>query len=274
MKRCLFPLLVLVFACCLCPSGCTDEGVDELDGHPQPSNFQFVQVSDIHIGKSLQQEENLRHALAQINQTEAAVVLLTGDLTDHGRVEEYATLKDVLSGLSGNYYCVPGDNDILDGEGDLDRYRDELGADFYALDHAGLRFIGINNVAQLSLDEDQRAWLSTELGDERRAIVFAHKPLLDKNQQFQPLGNAQPLLSLLESDGVLIYMSGEVHESAEVNLNGIYHIWCDNLSFFHTNEETYNLYRVGSDRVELYHVHFDGTEEFVLDFPSASGAEP
>jgi len=41
--------------------------------------FQFAQVSDIHIGKSPpQQENNLAHAVSQINQMEVAFVFVTG----------------------------------------------------------------------------------------------------------------------------------------------------------------------------------------------------
>ncbi len=267
LKQTLLLLFLLVFACCQCQSGNDSQHGPGTDGDPPVSGLQVVQLSDIHIGNNPQQEENLRHAVARIEQTGADLVLLTGDLTDHGRLEEYATLKEVLSGLSVPYHCVPGDNDIIDGEGDLHRYREQLGADSYAFDFQGLRFIGINNVAQPSLDEAQRAWLQEELDEDAPAVVFAHKPLLDGNQQFEPFRLAEPLLDLLESFGVVIYMNGDFHESAEVSLNGVHHIWCDNLSFAHTGVETYNLYVMGPDRVRLYHVHFDGTQEFILDFP-------
>ena len=39
------------------------------------------------------------------------------------------------------------------------------------------------------------------------------------------------------------------------------------IGYLHTGVETYNLYKVGPDRVELYHVHFDGMQEFILDLP-------
>jgi len=257
-------LLLLLFLVC---SGCGSDGPPwEPQKNGDASVLQFIQLSDIHIGKSPQQEENLRHAVAQINQMGTALVLLTGDLTDHGRVEEYATLKEVLSELSTNYYCVPGDNDIIDGEGDLERYREELGADSYSFDFEGLRFIGIDNNSQLSLDEEKRAWLEGELNQDVPAVVFAHKPLLDGNRAFEPFRLAEPLLNLLETYGILIFMNGDFHESAEISRNGVQHIWCDNLSFIHTGLETYNLYRMGPDRVRLYHVHFDGTQEFVMEF--------
>jgi len=49
-------------------------------------------------------------------------------------------------------------------------------------------------------------------------------------------------LESLLSHGILAYMNGEVHESAEISLNGIHHVGSDNLSYLHTGVETYNLY--------------------------------
>jgi hypothetical protein len=265
MKRSRALLLFLALICC----GCGSHGDPSKTGkNGGPSGFAFVQISDLHIGKSPQQEENLRHAVAQINQMDAAFALLTGDLTDRGRLEEYATLKDVLSGLSVPYQCVPGDNDIIDGEGDLNRYREELGPDFDAFDFEGVRFIGINNVFHLSLDEDRRGWLAEHLNEDVPAVVFAHSPLLDKNLDFAPFRLAEPLLELLSLHRVLLYLNGDAHEPAETEVDGTYHIWCDNLSFLHTGVETYNLFKVRPDRIELYHAHFDGRQEFILTLSS------
>ena len=111
----------------------------------EPMLFQFIQVSDIHIGKSPQQTTNLINAVTQINSINPAFVLFTGDLTDSGSIEQYTTFKTTVSNLSMPHYCVPGDNDIVDGEGDLQRYRDQLGNDYFALDYQGFKFIGLNN---------------------------------------------------------------------------------------------------------------------------------
>ena len=210
--------------------------------------FEFVQVSDTHIGKSPQQTTNLINAVTQINSINPAFVLFTGDLTDSGSIEQYTTFKTTVSNLSMPHYCVPGDNDIVDGEGDLQRYRDQLGNDYFALDYQGFKFIGLNNNLYLSLDQTQSQWFEQELQKGKPEIIFAHKPLLDYENNFVPFADAQQLLNLFDAYDVVMYMSGHWHESAEYTSNNTHHFWCDNLSFAHLGD-TYNLYRVYADRI-------------------------
>ena len=251
---------------------CHSQGEIRLSGEPklnityEPMLFQFVQVSDTHIGKSSQQATNLSNAVAQINTMNPAFVLFSGDLTDSGSMEQYSFFKTTVSNLSMPYHCVPGDNDIIDGEGDLQRYHEQLGNDYYAFDYQGFQFIGLNNNFETSLDQVQRLWLENELIKGEPAIIFAHRPLLSY-QDGSPLPEAQLLLSLFDDYDVVMYMSGHWHESAEYTRNNSHHIWCDNLSYAHLGD-TYNLYRVYADRILLYHVDLrDGSETFVGSYP-------
>ncbi len=252
---------------------CHSQGDIRLAGEPtlivdyEPMLFEFVQVSDTHIGKSPQQTTNLINAVTQINTINPAFVLFSGDLTDSGSIEQYTTFKTTVSNLSMPYYCVPGDNDIVDGEGDLQRYRDQLGNDYFALDYQGFKFIGLNNNLYLSLDQTQRQWFEQELQKGKPEIIFAHKPLLDYENNFVPFADAQQLLNLFDAYDVVMYMSGHWHESAEYTSNNTHHIWCDNLSFAHLGDR-YNLYRVYADHIALYHVDLrDGSETFAGSFP-------
>jgi len=165
------------------------------------------------------------------------------------------------------YYCVPGDNDIVDGEGDLQRYHDQMGSDYFAFNYQGFNFIGINNNVVLSLDQAQRQWLEGELSEGKPEMIFAHKPLLDLNNGFNPYDDAVLLLNLFDAYDVVMYMNGHWHEAAEHTRNNTHYIWCDNLSFAHLGD-TYSLYRVYADRITLYHVDLRyGSETFVGSFP-------
>ena len=90
--------------------------------------------------------------------------------------------------------------------------------------------------------------LKQELQKGKPEIIFAHKPLLDYENNFVPFADAQQLLNLFDAYDVVMYMSGHWHESAEYTSNNTHHIWCDNLSFAHLGD-TYNLYRVYADRI-------------------------
>jgi len=262
--RLLFFAALVVF--CGCDAGATRNPAD-LGGKDGALLFQFVQLSDLHLGKgSPQPEENLRHAVSQIREMAVAFVLLTGDLTDHGRTEEYEVLETILSDLLVPWYAVPGDNDILDGEGDLERFLEEVGPAHLSFDIQGWRFLGLNNVLDPALDEEQRQWLEAELAGDPSDIVFAHKALLDRDDGFEPYPNVLPLLDLLEENGVILFLNGDVHESALVTRGGVHHVWCDNLNQAHTGVETYNLYKIYSDAIEILHVFADGSTSLAERF--------
>ena len=256
---------------------CHAEGDIPLTGEPtlilnytMPSLlFQFVQVSDTHLGRSPQQEDNLYNAVEQINEINPAFVLFTGDLTEHGEILEYEAFKDALYELNIPYYCIPGDNDILDYAsqgGNLERYREQLGDDYYTFEHQNITFIGLNNNAELSLDHIQRKWLEEELKEGNLEIVFAHKGILD-HQNGMPFSEAEQLISLLNTYHVTMFLNGDVHESAEhTNNTHTHYIWCDNLSWFHSGTESYNLYKVYADHILLYHVYYDGFQEYAGSF--------
>lgn len=240
---------------------CHFSGDFSLRGEPalileyQPMRMQFVQISDSHIGRSPQQALNLKAVVTQINEIDPSFVLFTGDLTDHGAEEEYILLKSLLLDLTMPYYCVPGDNDIVDYEaqgGDLQRYHDQLGDDYYAFYFQGLNIIGINNCFDLALDEDQLIWLEQELQKGGPEIIFGHRAFLDY-QNGQPFSRAGTVLSLFDSADVLMYVNGNDHVHAEHTVNDIHHVWCDNLSYAHDGDP-YNLYRLYTDRVILYHI--------------------
>ena len=274
MRLGVFWHLLAVSSLVLLGSACGSNGSDGSDDRDgPPPNFEFVQLSDIHIGKSLlQEQENLHQAVSQINQMELGFVLLTGDLTNSGKVEEYAALKSVLSELAVPYYCVPGDNDVLDGEGDLERYQDELGPDYFSFAYQGYRFLGLNNGVETSLDPEQRQWLEQELQKGEAAIAFGHKALVYRTGE--PLGNAESLLRLFDTYDVFLYLNGDEHESEEIGFHGTQHVWCDNLSYFQSGVETYNLYTVYSSRVDLSHVHWDRSQELIRSFPIEGTGEP
>ena len=251
---------------------CHSQGDIRLSGEPtlnityQPMLFDFVQVSDTHIGRSSQQATNLANTVTQINSKHPAFVLFSGDLTDSGSLEQYSVFKTAVSNLSMPYYCVPGDNDIVDGEGDLQRYQEQLGDDYYTFDYHGFKFIGLNNNFETSLDQVQRDWLENELKKGNPGIIFAHKPLLNY-QNCDPLQEARQIVSLFNAYTVDMFMNGHDHLVKECILNSTSYIWCKNLSYAHMGDP-YNLYRVYADRILLYHVDLrDGSETFAGTFP-------
>jgi 3',5'-cyclic AMP phosphodiesterase CpdA len=70
---------------------------------------------------------HLRQAIAALNdlQPRPDVVVMTGDLTDHGGVEEYANLRAILAAAAMPIYVIPGNHDSREA------LRASFGADGY-----------------------------------------------------------------------------------------------------------------------------------------------
>jgi 3',5'-cyclic AMP phosphodiesterase CpdA len=80
----------------------------------------FIQLTDLHIRESgrlaygrLDTAPYLRRAVQTIEQLrqKPQAVVLTGDLTDFGRLAEYAHLRECLAPLTVPYYLLPGNHD-------------------------------------------------------------------------------------------------------------------------------------------------------------------
>ncbi len=221
----------------------------------EPMLFQFVQLSDVHIGRTPQQSVNLTNAVTQINALDPDFVLFTGDLTEQGLESEYQTFIDTVALLSMPYYCIPGDNDVVESAvlgADLERYRAYLGDEYYRFEYMGFNIIGINNTLDPSLGSVQRQWFEQQLQGGAPNLVFGHKALLGRTSGM-PVQGAEQVLDLLGAYGAGAFFNGDDHEHAQHMHTNVQHFWCDNLSFAHYGDP-YNFYRVYSDRIVLYHV--------------------
>ncbi|MBP5499016.1 MAG: metallophosphoesterase, partial [Muribaculaceae bacterium] len=71
----------------------------------------FAILSDVHVTPGNANSEKLREAVAEINQSDADVVLMTGDLTNEGSDEQLRYVKDILDGITKPLYVIPGNHE-------------------------------------------------------------------------------------------------------------------------------------------------------------------
>jgi 3',5'-cyclic AMP phosphodiesterase CpdA len=130
-------------------------------------------------------------AIAHVNALDPrpGLVLLSGDLVDHGQDEEYAMLAKLLAKLEVPVLAIPGNHDEreafrrafagrrwLPASGPIDYVADDLGAArIVALD---VTLPGLHHGA---VSEAGAAWLERVLADDPRrpAIVMMHQPPFD-----------------------------------------------------------------------------------------------
>jgi Icc protein len=197
------------------------------------SGFSFVQISDSHIGFNKPANPDvtgtLQLAVDKINALPAAPEFLihTGDLTHLAKPAEFDTMDGVLQGLHAkDVFFVPGEHDMTadDGKLYLERYgKKTKGRGWYSFDHAGVHFIGLNNVVQLEglggLGTEQLAWLEKDvkgLSSSTPLVIFAHIPLWAVYPEWGwGTKDGAEALSLVKRFGSVTVLNGHIHQNIQ-----------------------------------------------------------
>lgn len=199
------------------------------------SSFNFVQISDSHIGFSKDANKDvlgtLQAAVAQINAGGSAPDLLlhTGDLSHLSKPEEFDAMDGILQGVrtSGRFF-VPGEHDVLEDDGKVYFERYGKGAKpggWYSFDHKGVHFIALVNVLNLkagglgNLGNDQLKWLEDDvrgLSASTPIVVFAHVPLWTVYPEWGwGTDDGARALSLLKRFGSVTVLNGHIHQTMQ-----------------------------------------------------------
>jgi 3',5'-cyclic AMP phosphodiesterase CpdA len=262
-----------------------------------PLNFRFAVISDPHIAlpQTIWDHPHRFHlvevsipafeqSLDRLAQLDLDFLLLPGDLTQHGEIENHAWLSRRLAELPYPVYVVPGNHDIVErsptlttiGAAEFPRYYQKFGYDqpnqiYYTHEILpGVRLIGLNSIAfdadgqQLgmgSLDNEQLNWLKTVLAaatDEFLIVMIHHNVVEHLPGQARHnmgrrymLDNAPDLLHLLQAAGVKLIFTGHLHVQDIASWQGIYEITTGSLvSYPHPyrllsiREEAQNQFRL------------------------------
>jgi 3',5'-cyclic-AMP phosphodiesterase len=194
-------------------------------------SFQFVQISDSHIGFNKDANNNVIGTLQEtIDKIKAAphapaFLLHTGDLTHFSKPEEFDTLDQMLRGVGGDVFRVPGEHDVLgdDGKQYHERYGSRTnGTGWYSFDYHGVHFIGLVNVLNLkagglgSLGNEQLEWLEKDvkhLSSSTPIVLFAHIPLWSIYPDWGwGTDDSARALSYLKKFGSVTVLNGHIHQ--------------------------------------------------------------
>lgn len=154
----------------------------------------IAQISDLHIQQAgkhsalIQAERHLAACVSALNRLDPRpdLVVATGDLTEHGRADEYQLLKPLLEQLDIPFLLIPGNHDspaALRAAFPGHRYLD-TGFPFmqYTVDTWPLRIIALDTTVPRSsageLCAMRLAWLADALAQapERPTVILMHHP--------------------------------------------------------------------------------------------------
>ena len=195
--------------------------------------FQFVQISDSHVGfnKPVNADvyATLQVALDRINALPKAPDFLihTGDLTHQAKPAEFDTLGKLLQGANTKQvFYVPGEHDNAtdDGKEYLARYgKGTKGTGWYSFDHRGVHFVGLVNSAALEgmgkLGAEQLAWLKDDLSGRSAStpiVLFAHLPLWTVYPDWGwGTSDSEEALGYVKRFGSVTVLNGHIHQTMQ-----------------------------------------------------------
>jgi 3',5'-cyclic-AMP phosphodiesterase len=195
--------------------------------------FQFVQISDSHIGfnKPANADVNatLQIAIEKINGLPKApdFMIHTGDLTHLAKPSEFDTLSQLLEGAkTKQVFYVPGEHDNAtdDGKEYLSRFgKGTKGTGWYSFDQHGVHFVGLVNSAALEgmgkLGADQLAWLKDDLAARSAStpiVLFAHLPLWTVYPEWGwGTADSAEALSYVKRFGSVTVLNGHIHQTMQ-----------------------------------------------------------
>jgi 3',5'-cyclic AMP phosphodiesterase CpdA len=207
-------------------------GSGDLPGSAAAATLSFVQISDSHIGFNKEANPDvagtLREAVAKINALPSppAFVVHTGDVTHLSKPEEFDIAQQILKSVTTDaMHFVPGEHDVLDGDGAayFERYgKGTSGAGWSSFDQGGVHFIGLVNVLGLRagglgwLGPDQLSWLADDLAGRSAStpiVIFAHMPLWSLYPEWGwGTDDAAVALSYLKRFGSVTVLNGHIHQ--------------------------------------------------------------
>jgi 3',5'-cyclic AMP phosphodiesterase CpdA len=156
----------------------------------------IAQISDLHImppGQLMSGRVDtapfLERAVAHILTLDPRpdLVLITGDLVDAGKAEEYARLRTILAPLPLPIYVIPGNHDAREPlRAAFPEQQTLLDGTFvqYVVEDYSLRLIALDTLvpgkAHGELCDERLDWLERRLAESGRpAILFMHHPPFD-----------------------------------------------------------------------------------------------
>jgi 3',5'-cyclic AMP phosphodiesterase CpdA len=204
----------------------------------------IAQITDTHIKaagrlayRRVDSAARLRDCVGHLNslQPRPDIVLLTGDLVDFGRPEEYALLRELLAPLRMPVHVIPGNHDTRDAMRAAFADHDYLprAGEFlhYALEDYPLRLIGLDTLVpgepRGEMCAARLAWLDAQLAraPRRPTVLFMHHPPFLTglaNMDWQNCHNSEGLGALIERHPqVFRVLCGHVHRSIHLQWHGV-----------------------------------------------------
>ena len=202
--------VLLIFALLLLPLGMVAQ--------------KFAILSDIHVTPGNANETQLKLAVQEINNSDADVVLMTGDLTNEGSDVQLHNVKSILDGITKLLYVIPGNHENTWSQSACKTFNDLWGNDRFVFTMGNLVVIGMNcgpfmKMGDGHIKQEDLLWLDKTLSEMvkpgMRVLSINHYPILDD------LDNYNDYVCILKKYPVITHLNGHWHRWRQYETDGI-----------------------------------------------------
>ena len=203
-------------------------------------------LSDTHVDQGTNRAlyaARFTQVISAVNTSRVDLVLVAGDLTEHGSPEEMKDFQNRIQSFPVPVWYVPGNHDVGDkrlkestagvDSQRVDDYERALGKSWFVREFAGLRILGINSpILGSDLPQEKAMWTfldeAVASAPATPTLVLLHHPLYAKSAD-EPGGvywNVEPeprqrLLALMRRTRVKAVLSGHLHQSLVNRLDNL-----------------------------------------------------
>jgi len=202
--------------------------------------MKVAHLSDLHFGSHISREK-LNCLERDMLSLGLDLLVITGDVTDRGRVSQFQWARTFLKSLEIPFIIVPGNREIgfsAVWEWTLPpfamrRYSHFFGASdrvVYCSESNKVIFIGLNSVHFLpswpgTVSRETRYWLKEQAArfEDYLKVLFLHHPVLPviRGSSFwaHSLSDAGEILNICTQTGIKLILQGHKHRSAVMEVN-------------------------------------------------------
>ena len=174
----------------------------------------FAILADIHVVPGNVNDSILHSVVAEINASDADVVVVNGDLSNEGSDRELANVKRTLDELTKPVYVLPGNHEDTWSQSACKTFNDIWGQDRFVFEIDDLVVAGVNcgpymKMGDGHIKQEDLLWLDKTLSERitegKRFISFCHYPLSSD------LDNYEDYLAVIEKYPTITHVNGHYH---------------------------------------------------------------
>ena len=222
----------------------------------------FAILADIHVVPGNVNDSILHSVVAEINASDADVVVVNGDLSNEGSDRELANVKRTLDELTKPVYVLPGNHEDTWSQSACKTFNDIWGQDRFVFEIDDLVVAGVNcgpymKMGDGHIKQEDLLWLDKTLSERitegKRFISFCHYPLSSD------LDNYEDYLAVIEKYPTITHVNGHYHTWKRYKAN--YKVDCTMTRALYMKDKTFGYaeMHVTADSIKFF--------EKVLDQP-------